>query len=284
MQSIPMALPLSRTERRSSAVIMTWYNLSHDYFQGPYTLLGIENELLSLERRCSDYLRFDPDIRDASRMWLCQALVPDEPINGTFFSDGNIYTDALLQYLRCINLRQHKWDPVLPFILSKASLSEKLAIFMMENMFQRPTHIRKSTIYRNSEEEIRNFFLALCIYLSVSFCYYFIWCGSSEHFQECGIPFHEKHKHPPGYDPFHWVCGICLLFGRFTAECPDIELSLDPAARPGYKAAQVADVEVQEPVQVNLLHQVMNGGALMWLRAWIVNVAYLLVYFFPVVA
>lgn len=47
----------------------------------------------------------DDRLRKAAHTWLCQTLVADTEMNGSFFANGNLYADLALQYARYIRLR-----------------------------------------------------------------------------------------------------------------------------------------------------------------------------------
>lgn len=101
--------------------------------------------------------------------------------------------------------------------------------------------------------------------------------------QECGIPFISEHHHRPEFDSLNWVCGVCILFDPLK-ECADIELSLDPMVQPGPAHAHIAEEQMPEPLQINQPRQFIPGILLLWLRAWIIWLADIVIRFFPVVA
>lgn len=45
----------------------------------------------------------DGNIRQAFRIWLCQTMVPEMTMNGSFFSDKDLYTELCLHYIRTSN-------------------------------------------------------------------------------------------------------------------------------------------------------------------------------------
>ena len=87
-----------------------------------------------------------------------------------------------------------------------------------------------------------------------------------------------KHKHGPEFNHLRWICGICLLFDPLK-ECADTELSRDPGL-----PVQIADVEIPQPLERNLVHQVIPRVALLRLQAWILWLVDTLLHLFPVVA
>lgn len=75
-----------------------------------------------------------------------------------------------------------------------------------------------------------------------------------------------------------------MLIDPVKAEFLDIELSRAPVAKPVPDPPQNAEGEVLEPHQINPLHRFMPRVPLLWLHAWILWLADIVVRFFPVVA
>ncbi|KAF5313767.1 hypothetical protein D9619_013678 [Psilocybe cf. subviscida] len=217
-------------------------------------------------------LIFQEHIRDTASLWLCKRLALNVEMNGTFFSDGNLYTDVALLYARAFDNGCVEGSCVenLPLILSKAAPSEELANLLIQKFLQ----VQRGTFDDEDIDGMECFFMAIIIYLF-----------------ECGVRFLSEHQHGPEFHPHSWECGICTLLDPFKAECVDVEISRDPAVKPRPDPdpqaepapAQIA-VEAHRPLRINLVGHRIPGVPLIWLRTWIFWLVEMTTRFFPVVA
>ncbi|KAF5314351.1 hypothetical protein D9619_011960 [Psilocybe cf. subviscida] len=275
IQSYLSALHLSAADRRTIAAVLTWRDHADIWSLWDKTCshkrsLQQHSCLMEIFSHHPTILQ-DTNIQDASRIWLCQALVPDMAMNGSFFSSEDLYADLILQYIRNsliappplgeYSSRYRDFDIDVLMMLCKASPSNELAtcllqlVIQTDGKFLREHHIRKEH------------FIAVCIYLF-----------------ECGVPYISEHWHRPEFDAYdNWLCGICVLFDPFK-ECTGIELSRDPPVKPDAVPAQIIEGQVPQPLQIDQARQFIPGIPPLWLRTWIFWLADIVIRFFPVVA
>ncbi|KAF5329629.1 hypothetical protein D9619_009467 [Psilocybe cf. subviscida] len=264
LQSELLGLSLSLTDRRMFATMLTWFR----HFRVSRAWIDMEQshgvfQFAILKAFFNSRFLLHDDIQLASCMWLCQTLVPGMAMNGSFFSDESLYSEIALRYARsrAADGWRTYFNQSLTIMLSKAGPSEELASFLVQNVLSlcNDKFDPKSMQSHDKDE----FFMAICIYL-----------------YECGIPFHSEHQHRPGFNSHDWLCGVCLHFDPFSAECQDVELSRDPAVKP----VRIAEGEVLQPLQMNPALRVIPGVLLLWLQAWIIWLANAMMQLFPVVA
>lgn len=103
IQSQLMALQISPADGRTIAAVLTWHNHIDiekllDQLKTDANSLSRHHQLVAIFRKFPEV--FDVDIQEASRIWLCQTLVPDMTMKGSFFTNENIYADLILRYIR----------------------------------------------------------------------------------------------------------------------------------------------------------------------------------------
>lgn len=173
-----LALQIPLAAKRAIAAALMWRN--HVDIWPPRSLqwefqssLNQFYPLISQVRSFPTALNFN--IMETSYIWLCQALVPDMAINGSFFSE-HLYADVVLQCI-CNPLQVASpiedlksafkdFDPSISKMLCKASPSEELATYLKQNVLQ--TRRNSGAIQATSPTIEREFFMAICIYLFVS--------------------------------------------------------------------------------------------------------------------
>ncbi|KAF5314347.1 hypothetical protein D9619_011968 [Psilocybe cf. subviscida] len=266
IQSQLMALQISPADGRTIAAVLTWHNHIDiekllDQLKTDANSLSRHHQLVAIFRKFPEV--FDVDIQEASRIWLCQTLVPDMTMKGSFFTNENIYADLILRYIR--NSRDFYPDSLK--MLCKAAPSTELAACLIQRVWQlRRNSTRISDDIEDEAAAERELFMPICIYLF-----------------ECGIPIISEHRHRLEFHALKWICGVCVLFDPLK-ECADIELSRDPPVNMNVIPAHIVEEQVPQPLQINQARQFIAGIPPLWLRAWIFWLADLVTCFIPVVA
>ncbi|KAF5329495.1 hypothetical protein D9619_009088 [Psilocybe cf. subviscida] len=269
IQSIPSTLSTTPDVRRTIAVLLTWFG--HFNIRDPW--IEIEDDIDQGLQYMGLIAGFHPyrnvsiaNRRDSSRLWFCKTMALDLTMNGSFFSDGNLYADLTLLMLKKSTIK-NKYYWYLPIMLSKALPSEELATFLIHTLLQVPRDYLLFPPTSDGDCEIEQFFMAICIYLF-----------------ECGITFLPDHQHRSEFDPTKWVCGICILVESSGVEYADTQLSQEPVIKPGSKRGKAVKEDVPQPLRVNALRQIIPGVMLLWLQTWIFRLADIMSRFVPVVA
>lgn len=103
IQSELLGLSVSQADRRIFATLLTW--LGHLNVMNVWVEMGQESGPFQVGILWS-FVKAQPiignDRLQASCRWLCQMLVPGMTMNGSFFSNENLYTELSLQYAHAV--------------------------------------------------------------------------------------------------------------------------------------------------------------------------------------